>query len=206
MPIQITCPACRQTLRVPDELIGQMVKCPSCLSEFAASLEPQTVQLDPGIRPAELGPPVRLPPLPEQVYEDEWNEDIELRRHGVDRDHARSQVFPPATGLIATSAIGFLLGLLLLTLGITTVDDAQTPHDKAMALRSLIQGPIAMVSSVVILLGGISMMRLKNHGLATASAVMAMIPCTSACCLIGLPIGIWAMLTLTKPEIKRAFS
>ena len=58
MPIQITCPACRQTLRVPDELIGQMVKCPSCLSEFAASLEPQTVQLDPGIRPAELGPPV----------------------------------------------------------------------------------------------------------------------------------------------------
>lgn len=206
MPIQVTCPACRQTLQVPDELIGQMVRCPSCQSEFSASLELQTAQLDPALRPAELGPPVRLPPLPEQYYDDEWNDDIEFRRRGVNRDRARSEVLWPAAGMITISAINLLLGLVLITYGISEIDVAQTPHEKTLALRSLIQGPIALVSSVVMLLGGVSMLKLKRHGLATTSAVLAMVPCTSPCCIIGLPIGVWAMVVLTKTDVKRAFS
>src|SRR5262249_36112238 len=39
MPIQISCPSCGRQLRVPDNLVGQMVKCPSCQNTFTASVE-----------------------------------------------------------------------------------------------------------------------------------------------------------------------
>lgn len=34
MPEQIRCPECNATLRVPDELLGQNVKCPKCATTF----------------------------------------------------------------------------------------------------------------------------------------------------------------------------
>jgi hypothetical protein len=37
------------------------------------------------------------------------------------------------------------------------------------------------------------------------ASVIAMIPCISPCCIVGLPIGIWAMVVLSKPEVKSAF-
>ena len=37
MPIQIACPTCQRQLRVPDNLIGEMVKCPSCQNTFTAT-------------------------------------------------------------------------------------------------------------------------------------------------------------------------
>src|SRR5215831_16877515 len=32
----ITCPSCRRQLRVPDDLLGCMVKCPACSDNFPA--------------------------------------------------------------------------------------------------------------------------------------------------------------------------
>ena len=37
------------------------------------------------------------------------------------------------------------------------------------------------------------------------AAVVALLPCVSPCCLVGLPIGIWALTTMNKPEVKDAF-
>jgi hypothetical protein len=53
MPIQVACPSCSQELRVPDNLIGEMVKCPKCESTFAAIAEPSA----PPERPVDQGPP-----------------------------------------------------------------------------------------------------------------------------------------------------
>lgn len=54
---------------------------------------------------------------------------------------------------------------------------------------------------------GLQMRSLKNWGVALAGAILVMIPCsTNCCCCLGIPIGIWALLTLTKPEVKSAFS
>ncbi len=49
------------------------------------------------------------------------------------------------------------------------------------------------------------MKKLESYGLAMAASIIAMIPCLSPCCLIGLPIGIWALVVLSKPEVKSAF-
>ena len=64
---------------------------------------------------------------------------------------------------------------------------------------------LGLVVNTVILVGGLKMMKLQSWGLALASAILVMLPCGSCCCLIGLPIGIWAVIQLNKPEVKSAF-
>ena len=73
------------------------------------------------------------------------------------------------------------------------------------------QGPMAGVIKLVIaalnafvLFGAIKLMRLQSYGLAMAACIVAMLPC-QCCCLFGLPFGIWALVVLSKPEVKSAF-
>lgn len=56
--------------------------------------------------------------------------------------------------------------------------------------------------------GGLQMRALKNWGVALAAAILVMTPCSSYCCCcpFGLGVGIWALVMLTKPEVKSAFS
>jgi uncharacterized BrkB/YihY/UPF0761 family membrane protein len=58
-----------------------------------------------------------------------------------------------------------------------------------------------------VVFAGLQMRSLKNWGVSLAGAILVMIPCsTSCCCCLGIPVGIWALITLTKPEVKSAFS
>jgi hypothetical protein len=55
--------------------------------------------------------------------------------------------------------------------------------------------------------GGWQMRQLKNWGVALAAAILVMVPCSDyCCCCFGIPVGIWALVMLTKPEVKSAFS
>lgn len=108
MPIQIACPTCSRQLRVPDNLIGQMVKCPSCQNTFVASVEE--------------GPP----PQREESYQEEERivrreprEDRpSRRRHDDDYDDDRPsrRRYEPHRGTLI-----LILGILSLTgLGMIT--------------------------------------------------------------------------------------
>jgi hypothetical protein len=37
------------------------------------------------------------------------------------------------------------------------------------------------------------------------ACILAMIPC-SACCLLGIPLGIWGLVVINNPEVRGAFS
>ena len=80
------------------------------------------------------------------------------------------------------------------------------------AWASLFSGALGVVFGIIGLLvsgfifyGALKMKKLESHGLAMAASIVAMIPCFSPCCLVGLPIGIWAVVVLSKPEVKDAF-
>ncbi len=45
----------------------------------------------------------------------------------------------------------------------------------------------------------------ENYNLAMAASILAMIPVCSSCCILGLPVGIWAIITLRKDEVKNNF-
>lgn len=56
---------------------------------------------------------------------------------------------------------------------------------------------------VVSALGAIAMLNLKSHLLAVCGSVAAM--GDLICCYVGIPVGIWCLWTLFKPEVKQAF-
>jgi hypothetical protein len=64
---------------------------------------------------------------------------------------------------------------------------------------------IGLLVAGFLIYASLEMRKLSQWGLAVGAGVVAMLPCISPCCLIGLPVGIWSLVVLTKPEIKAAF-
>ena len=73
------------------------------------------------------------------------------------------------------------------------------------ATTGVCQSVIGIVVAIVILLGAQKMKQLEAYGFALTSAILAMIPCISPCCLVGLPYGIWSIVVLSESQVKHAF-
>jgi len=124
---------------------------------------------------------------------------------------AAEQANGPAIGLIVVAIVGFLAQAFSLVwrLFFSAVAAAQSNQPDWVTMFSgtgaIIGSILGILSSVLVLFGGLKMKRLESYGLAMAASIIAMIPCVSPCCLIGLPIGIWSVVILAKPEVKAAF-
>jgi hypothetical protein len=126
---------------------------------------------------------------------------------------AAEQVNGPAVGLIVTAIIGFLAqaaALLMNVMGVSFGAMQMRGRSEAWAnmfsgTLGIVGGVLGMVVSGLILYGALRMKKLEDRGWAIAASILALAPCVSPCCLIGLPIGIWALVVLTKPEVKSAF-
>jgi amino acid transporter len=65
---------------------------------------------------------------------------------------------------------------------------------------------LTFLAGLIMFYGAFKMRSGESYGLAMATAILATIPCFSpCCCLLEMPIGIWMLVLLTKPEIKGAF-
>ncbi len=126
----------------------------------------------------------------------------------------REQVQMPAIVLMAVSALGMLgqVGALLarlLGMGLGSLG----AREGSEAVVAMMSGAVGIVISLLglaigafIIYGAFQMKELRSYGMAMAAAVAAMVPCISPCCCLGLPVGIWALVVLLKPEVKQAFS
>ena len=65
-------------------------------------------------------------------------------------------------------------------------------------------GAVGLIVGAVVLLGGLKMKNLSSRGMALTGTISALIPCVSPCC-IGIPLGVWSLIVLSKPEVKNAF-
>jgi hypothetical protein len=136
-------------------------------------------------------------------------------------DAARA-VSAPAVCLIVSTILGMLLGILNSATGIVfNLVGGQSPgwnlpKDPEFArlerVIEMFSGTLGMVSELIslalgafILVGAFRMMKLRSYGLAVAASSIAMIPCVSPCCCLGLPFGIWALVVLSRREVKSAF-
>ena len=128
------------------------------------------------------------------------------------------RVSGPALGLMITAGIGIafqILGLLasVLNIGFAGMDPSMYGDDMPGWATIMASGTLSVVSAIIgiligvlIIYGAMQMRKLESYGLAVAVSIIAMIPCISPCCLLGLPIGIWSLVVITKPEVKAAFS
>jgi hypothetical protein len=117
--------------------------------------------------------------------------------------------------LIAVAALAIVLGLLgllgdLFLYSSGAVDQLEAENDGPISeytqiiVRS-IWGGILVVAACFVLYGAIQMKRMRSYGIALAAAIVAAIPMLGPCCIVGIPFGIWAIVVLSKPEVKRAF-
>jgi hypothetical protein len=133
------------------------------------------------------------------------------------RAQAQQAVSTPAILLMVTGGIGLALALLnivMAALGAGGVppemlNDPQFEQIRPFLERSqsfgIFGNLITLALSGVTLFGGLKMKNLENYGLAMAASIIAIIPCFGPCCCIGIPVGIWSLVVLNKPEVKSAF-
>jgi len=127
---------------------------------------------------------------------------------------AESMVGAPAIGLIVTAVIGILYQLVSVVLNLlgTGIGAVSAASGESAGMGSLFSGVVGLVFNIIWLLmgglvifGAIKMKKLESYTLAMAASVIAALPCTSPCCFLGLPLGIWAIVVLMNQDVKSAF-
>lgn len=56
-----------------------------------------------------------------------------------------------------------------------------------------------------IIFGALRMMKLRSFGWSMTAAILSIVPCGSVCCCLGIVFGVWAALTLNRPDVKGQF-
>ena len=69
----------------------------------------------------------------------------------------------------------------------------------------IIFSAVQLALSAFYIFASTKMRKLESYGLVMIATILSMIPCVSPCCCVGLPIGIWILVVLAKPEVKAAF-
>ena len=84
----------------------------------------------------------------------------------------------------------------------------KSPHDLLMLVGPTFYlgwGGLTALVAVLTLFGSIRMLSLHSYGLAMFGAILTAIPCVTPCCLVGQIAGIWAIIVLMNPDVRRAF-
>ena len=121
---------------------------------------------------------------------------------------ARATVRGPAIGLIATGILNWVVlvvGAIVLAV-LATADasfreqmEASFPETAIVALA----GGMFLLAGFI-MLAGFKMLNLQSRAICIVGSVLAMI--VSPGNLAGLPVGLWALVTLNQPKVKAAFA
>jgi len=227
MPIEFRCTQCNKLLRTGDDTAGRPAQCPACGAigivpgavDAAEAITPELVCDNPfGDLHGEPSPsaadnPYRSPNCSSSQLQDEaaamW---------------AKQRVAGPAIALIVTACLGIVTQLGSIAIiggnadgmamrGIWGDADGTAMYGRNQAFGklqmptavSIVQSVIAVGLGVLVLFGAIRMKKLESYGLAMTAAIVAMIPCISPCCFLGLPFGIWALVVLSDSSVRAAF-
>lgn len=81
MPSTVPCPSCGRELRVPDELLSKLVKCPACSQTFTATLSAPTPspEAEPGAESYRVANPPPAESYPAQSSAEDYEDDYEPR-------------------------------------------------------------------------------------------------------------------------------
>ncbi len=141
------------------------------------------------------------------------------------REAALQRVNAPAVALMVTGILNLLFGVWGLMRTAFFPPNLQELDSQLQQINNpqlvelvhrwmhIAEGPLGiagsllgLILSVLILMGAIKMRSLQSYEFSMTAAIVAMLPCVTSCCLIGLPFGIWALMVLTKPDVKSHFN
>jgi serine/threonine protein kinase len=122
-----------------------------------------------------------------------------------DSEAIRKYLRRPAEGLMIAGIINIAcivpFALLMGTMILSNSHMLSRDLDGKVAALSLL---VTCIGAVIVY-GVMRMKELENRKLAVIACVLAVLPITPGC-VLGVPFGVWALTTLTKPEVKEAFA
>jgi hypothetical protein len=140
---------------------------------------------------------------------------------GAQGGNAREQVSVPAILLMVAGGLGVAYALLSIVTNLVgggaqqeqlnqMLSDPNIPEGAKSVVAAMtkfgILGPIiVLLANGFVFFGALKMKSLESYGLAMAASIIAIIPCCPCGC-IGIPIGIWSLIVLNKPEVKSSFA
>ena len=118
------------------------------------------------------------------------------------------RVSAPAIGLMVAGGLSAATMLLFMALsaigGTAAISDPET-RDALPGIGILLGlGTVKLVLDLLTVYAGWQMRKLQSWGVCMAGSIIAMVPCF--CCILGLPMGIWALIVLIDNEVKQAFN
>ena len=219
---QITCPSCGTPFVVPSQApVPRATAAPTAAPVAATTAAPRPVAAVPVATPVATVVPVAVAaPAPVAAPATAYSPNVSDRLATI----ASSRVKKPAIALLITGILWVLyagFALVNYLVNKPTAASVQAVQGQANGLNAsqlqtfqnimAVAGPLMLViivvslaAGVVVLLGAIKMKKLESRGLAMTASILAMLP-VSPCCVLGLPFGIWALMALSKPEVKAAF-
>jgi len=122
-------------------------------------------------------------------------------------DPIRRKVFWPAVGVLTVTLSSLLLSLLYIPIiawQAYHVLENSPGFDGCFVGALMFWTIISSLFYIVVLSRGIHMLLMTDHEQAMVSAGLVMMPC-SLCCVVGIPIGLWAFTVLRDEDVKKAF-
>lgn len=135
---------------------------------------------------------------------------------------ARGSVKAPAILMIVTAALGLLHAIYsIVMIWQAPVEDIVRQVEKQMGQQFPVQVPIGfiktamvatgsmpIVAAVIILFAGQRFLSLRSRGLVMTGGILLLLPCcgiTFPVCVLGVPVGIWSLVVLSRPDVRAAF-
>lgn len=132
-------------------------------------------------------------------------------------EYAEEKVNGPGIALLVVGILG-ILGNLAYS-AYTLITALILPLTQGADISMIISSSISMVAtggvfllsvlgSILIAVAGSRLRSLRSPGLVYAGAILACLPmCGSGvCCCLGLPVGIWVIVTMQDEQVKAAFT
>jgi phage FluMu protein Com len=215
MTIEFRCRQCDRLLRTDDDTVGRMAQCPACAA-LTQVPEPDKTESNTSSWQSDAGGPSgSASPEPassagnQSPYQTTAGSGPGYSGNTL---YALKRISAPATCLLVTAMLGLLLHVVGIFGHAMHFGHVMPPDFHKQLIPAIFMTPIAtvfgvigLIMSILLLIGAIKMKALENYGLAMTASIIAMIPCTSPCCFLGLPFGIWALVVLSDPVVKASF-
>ncbi len=193
----VRCPLCQHLAQVPEFLFGQRVQCPNCMGFYLAPQRRSDGTLTaPQALSRWFNKPLFFPGMFLLV--------IGLLTVGVN-----TLMLAMIDGQPEQLQEGFRQGMLKL-LGDEIAlqkENQQLTQELAKEFLQQVRTPTLVTLGVgmVTCCGGISILTTRFWAIAMLGAIGAVVNIGWGCCFGGTPVGVWCLVLLLHPEIRRSF-
>ena len=115
-------------------------------------------------------------------------------------------MFPVAIAIVVCSVLWFFFGLLVIAFLYSQLIAPDTNSDERQTLTMyMLFLLISMAYTLMLTTGAVSMVRRGSYTWAFACSCLAMVPFFGPFYFLGIPLGIWAIIVLRRPQVRDSF-